>query len=295
MGINYYSALELKRHCTEEDVHKAFGRLVFQCLTTNGVQHDLFAMCEAYEVLTDPFRRAVYEKYGEETLKTGILSASIAPWTYHGNVATTYSGYCERKNPISRLASIKKSKVIVPDVVRVRLPLTLDEVFYGSTKRVAVNSHSMRTSKSSGTQVVTVNVPRGFPAGGTLRTKVAGVENGQGIKTMYIFTTVDVPHKVFKREKNNLIVVQTVSLKQSWNGIRLKIKTLDNKAFRVNITQVITNDYVKIIRNEGMPDVNDPTVRGNIVIKFNVVYPLNPQIADQTLSGLCNDDSDNDI
>lgn len=66
---------------------------MFQCTTTNDVQHDLITLCEAYEVLTDSFRRAVYDEYGEEALKTGIRSenSSVDPWTYHGNVVTTYS------------------------------------------------------------------------------------------------------------------------------------------------------------------------------------------------------------
>lgn len=44
-----------------------------------------------------------------------------------------------------------------------------------------------------------------------------------------------------------------------------------------------SDDYVKVIHNEGMPDMNDPTVRGNIIIKFILVYPLYSPFADQNV------------
>lgn len=59
----------------------------------NQVQdHNLIILCETFEVLSDPFRRALYDKYGEEGIKKGIQSDSLCidPWTYHADVITTY-------------------------------------------------------------------------------------------------------------------------------------------------------------------------------------------------------------
>lgn len=55
--------------------------------------HSLITLCEAYEVLSDPFRRVLYDQYGEEGIKKGIQSNDlyIDPWIYHGNVMTTYT------------------------------------------------------------------------------------------------------------------------------------------------------------------------------------------------------------
>lgn len=54
---------------------------------------DLIALCEAYEILSDPFRRALYDQYGDEGIKKGVQSddLKIHPWVYHGDVITTYS------------------------------------------------------------------------------------------------------------------------------------------------------------------------------------------------------------
>lgn len=57
---------------------------------------------------------------------------------------------------------------------------------------------------------------------------------------LYEFTTEDIPHKVFKRDNMDLIMVQKVLLKQALFGTQICIKTLDHKVLRINITQVIT-------------------------------------------------------
>lgn len=57
---------------------------------------------------------------------------------------------------------------------------------------------------------------------------------------LYQFTTEDIPHKVFKRDNMDLIMVQKVLLKQALFGTQISINTLDHKVLRINITQVIT-------------------------------------------------------
>lgn len=47
---------------------------------------------EAYDVLSDPLRRAVFDQYGEDGLKRGIPTAEeyILPYHYHGDPMVTY-------------------------------------------------------------------------------------------------------------------------------------------------------------------------------------------------------------
>ncbi|KAL7000467.1 hypothetical protein U1Q18_001618 [Sarracenia purpurea var. burkii] len=52
MGVDYYKILQVDRNAKDEDLKKAFKQIA-----------------EAYEVLSDPRKRAVYDQYGEEGLK----------------------------------------------------------------------------------------------------------------------------------------------------------------------------------------------------------------------------------
>lgn len=75
-------------------INYRFGIMSSKFAITNQVQNrDLIDLCEAYEVLSDPFCRALYDQYGEEGIKNGVQSNDlyIGPWVYHADVISTFS------------------------------------------------------------------------------------------------------------------------------------------------------------------------------------------------------------
>lgn len=50
-------------------------------------------IAEAYDVLSDPLRRAVFDQYGEEGLKRGVPGPKdyIQPYHFHGDPMKTYT------------------------------------------------------------------------------------------------------------------------------------------------------------------------------------------------------------
>lgn len=76
MPSDYYDVLGVERGASEAEVKKAFRRLARE-LHPDVNDHDpaaeekFKAAAEAYEVLSDPERRSVYDAYGHEGLRSG--------------------------------------------------------------------------------------------------------------------------------------------------------------------------------------------------------------------------------
>ncbi|MGA8747050.1 MAG: DnaJ domain-containing protein [Solirubrobacterales bacterium] len=76
MASDYYDVLGVSQEASEGDIKKAFRRLARELHPDvndhdPGAEEKFKAAAEAYEVLSDPERRSVYDAYGPEGLRSG--------------------------------------------------------------------------------------------------------------------------------------------------------------------------------------------------------------------------------
>ncbi|THF95561.1 dnaJ homolog subfamily B member 13-like [Camellia sinensis] len=75
MGVDYYKILNVDRNAKDDDLKKAYRKLAMKWHPDKNPNNKKEAeakfkqISEAYEVLSDPQKRAVYDQYGEEGLK----------------------------------------------------------------------------------------------------------------------------------------------------------------------------------------------------------------------------------
>ncbi|XP_058219908.1 uncharacterized protein LOC131330375 [Rhododendron vialii] len=75
MGVDYYKILGVDRNAKEEDLKKAYRKLAMKWHPDKNPNNKKEAeakfkqISEAYDVLSDPQKKAVYDQYGEEGLK----------------------------------------------------------------------------------------------------------------------------------------------------------------------------------------------------------------------------------
>lgn len=104
-------------------------------------------------------------------------------------------------------------------------------------------------------------------------------------------------HEVFKRVHVDLIIEKKISLLDALCGCTLHIKHLDGRVLKITSPpgEVIKPDAFKCIKDEGMPVHGRPYQKGNLYVRFTVVFPdsLSPDVvAKLRAAGLPNNVAD---
>lgn len=88
-----------------------------------------------------------------------------------------------------------------------------------------------------------------------------------------IFVVDEKPNAIFKRDGNDLIVNQKITLLEALTGRTLDLITLDGRNISVPLKGITRPSHEMVIPNEGMPISKEPGKKGNLRIKFDVKFP----------------------
>ncbi|XP_053617112.1 dnaJ homolog subfamily B member 13-like [Plodia interpunctella] len=298
MGFDYYGILGVKRNCAQIEVKKAYRRLA---LKYNPERHDndenmkrIFALIgEAYEVLVDHQRRAVYDQYGEEGLKRGVPGPKeyIQPYAYHQEPLRTFHEFFGTANPYADLLDYyenpppmfdsplgKGYKEKDPTIVR-PLALSLEEIYRGGLKKMKIQRLVFTDETCSELKlrekVLSIPIKPGMYPNTEIKFKEEGDQGPTRIPADVIFITEDRPHETYVRSGlSDLLYVHKVTLEEALCGLMIVLKTLDDRTLRIKIDEVIHPTYEKVIEEEGFPVPQCPwKARGNLIIRFTVTFP----------------------
>lgn len=88
-------------------------------------------------------------------------------------------------------------------------------------------------------------------------------------------------HETFKRENNDLILNETISITQALCGFDLVIKHLDGRDLHVKheAGNVMKNGDIKCVVGEGMPIYKNPFEKGVLFINFTVEFPTSMDVS----------------
>uniref|UniRef100_A9SWH6 Uncharacterized protein n=1 Tax=Physcomitrium patens TaxID=3218 RepID=A9SWH6_PHYPA len=94
MGVDYYNILKVPKTATEDDLKKAYRKLAMKWHPDKNPNNKKEAeakfkqISEAYEVLSDPQKRLIYDQEGEEGLKGGMPPPGAAHGFANGSGGT---------------------------------------------------------------------------------------------------------------------------------------------------------------------------------------------------------------
>jgi len=95
-------------------------------------------------------------------------------------------------------------------------------------------------------------------------------------------------HDFFKRDGPNLFMKKKLTLQEALCGFKFTVVHLDNRHLIVKSEDntIITPGAYKAIKDEGMPSVKNPYVRGNLYIEFEVEFPKPEQLTKEAKQAL---------
>ena len=121
---------------------------------------------------------------------------------------------------------------------------------------------------------ISITIEKGMCDGEQIILKNKGNFNINSMKNNdLVFMIIEEEHNIFKRIDNNLILGLDINLIDALIGFSFVFKHLDNSEFIISSNNIIKNEEIKIIKNKGMPFNNPSNIFGDLIIKFNIIYP----------------------
>ena len=122
-------------------------------------------------------------------------------------------------------------------------------------------------------EILKIDIKPGWKKGTKITFPEKGNQEPGVIPADLIFVVDEKPHAVFRRDGNDLIVNQKISLLEALTGKTIELTTLDGRYLTVPVTEIIKPGHEIVIPSEGMPISKEPHKKGKLRIKFDVTFP----------------------
>ncbi|KAK5630949.1 hypothetical protein RRF57_006664 [Xylaria bambusicola] len=345
-----YDQLGIKPDATQDEIKKAYRKAALKYHPDknkdNPAAAEKFKECsQAYEILSDPEKRKIYDQYGLEYLLrargasfaggqmpsgfnnfdfgSGGIPTGARSFHFTTNGGGNPFNFSNPENifaefmrgggaglgddddfanifggSIPRASTGRSSRMrgypggnpyqggatrdAAPEVTTVEraLPLTLEELFNGITKKMKIKRKTFDESgkRTTSDQVLEVPIKPGLKKGSKIKFKGVGDQEEGGKQDLH-FIVEEKPHPLFVRDGDDLIHTVELDLKEALTGWKRTVTTIDGK--QINLEKGgptgpgMTDSYPGL----GMPISKKPNERGNFIIKYNVKFPtyLTPQ------------------
>ncbi|XP_060941875.1 dnaJ homolog subfamily B member 13-like [Limanda limanda] len=296
MADDYYETLEINRNATDADIKKAYRRLALKFHPKSSKEEgssDRFSQLgEAYEVLSDPRKKATFDKFGEEGLKGGIPpefgrgGAWSSKYAYHRNPEKTFKQFFGGDNPFAvfsandvplHFGGLKPVVVKTQDLPIERdLHLSLDDLFLGCTKKIKISRRVMNEggyTSSIKDKILSIDVNPGWREGTRIVFSKEGDQGPNSIPADIVFLVRQKSHPLFERQDDDLIYKTQISLDMALTGFSVNVQTIDGRLLNIPINDIVHPTYRKVVPGEGMPLFQDPSQRGDLIIHFDIQFP----------------------
>lgn len=304
---DYYKTLGVEKNADEKEIKKAYRKLARQYHPdVNPGIKDAEArfkeVNEAYEVLGNAEKRQKYDRLGANW--NAYQSAGRDPsgfdwsqWTtgpggprvsvQYGDVSDLFGEggfsdffqsifggmggqYSGAGTPFGRggQAAAYQPRPARGRDVEHPVEVALEEAYHGTQRVLSIDNRRIE-----------VKIPAGVRTGSKVRVAGEGYPGAAGGGTGDLYLVIQVqPHPIFERKGDDLAIEAPVTLYTAVLGGEVTVPTLTGKA-TLSIPAGTQPGQTFRLRGQGMPNLRDPSKRGNLMVKIQVRLPrqLNPQ------------------
>ncbi|XP_055345816.1 dnaJ homolog subfamily B member 4-like [Paramacrobiotus metropolitanus] len=325
MGKDFYKVLGIQKNASDDEIKKAYRKMALKYHPDKNKAPEAEAkfkeIAEAFEVLSDPKKKEIYDKYGEEGLKGGIPGGPDGAggfpgggmhYEFHGDPREIFSRFFGGSDPFGGLfgggmgggrRGFTTFGGMDDDVemddgggmgafggfggpqmrqqrrqdapIQHELQVALEDIFKGCTKKMKI---SRKVASPDGQvrkeeKVLTIDIKPGWKAGTKITFPKEGDQMPGTVPADVVFVVKDKPHNVFKREGHDIVCTVKLPLRDALCGTTLQVPSIEGPKIPVPLTEVTKPHTVKKFPQKGLPIPKQPGKRGDLVIKFDIVFP----------------------
>lgn len=254
--MDYYKTLGVNKAATQDDIKRAYKKLVMQHHPDRGGDAEQFKrVTEAYETLKDPAKRKQYDQ--PQTNNFDFRSQNFA----HG------------QNPFagSPFEDLFRGRAQRPNFrgedITVRTIIDLKDIITGKIDTV---QYRLKNGKI---ETVRVEIPAGARQGDAIKYNGLGDVSDPRIPRgdLYIRVHIREPRE-WARDGNNLVTKRKVNVFDIMLGCAIIIETLDDKRVNLNIPKGTKPGTILSIPGYGIPDLRTKK-RGNLYVQIETEIP----------------------
>ena len=310
---SYYEILEINNTASQEEIAEAYRNLSLKyhpskASPENKEVYELHfqKLAEAYEVLSYPTKKGIYDIHGTNGLRTGLVDKKgniKGAYRFLNNGHEIFDKFMGALNPFTLINDKETKSDDIPSVfgsafggqnyskieklspININLECTLEELYSGCVKTVKYKKQKLNYDlRTTNIEEVTqdVEIFKGYDSSTVITFKEKGNDSPGYVSSDLNVYIKELPHNVFKRiNKNDLLYIHDITLVKALNSEPVCLYTLDGRRLAISIDEIIAPNTVKIVKGEGMPIYDkdlaktrgDKIQKGDLYIKFNIIFP----------------------
>jgi curved DNA-binding protein len=265
---DYYQILGVQKDATDDQIKKAYRKLASQHHPDKGGDTAKFQeIQEAYATLSDPQKRAQHDNPQPDFGNMGGMPPGFEDLFRSGAFDGFFGG---GGNPFFGGGFRQARQPQRNQDMSLETTISLTEAYTGKEVMATVTLPSGRE------QVLEIKIPAGIQSGQKLRLQGMGDDRHQHLPRgdMYLNVRILIDPR-YERRGDDLYRNIRISAWDAMLGKEIVLDSIDGRELNVTIPAGSQPNGVLRLTGYGMPNVNDPRFKGNLMLNLEITIPKN--------------------